>query len=118
MLRHVALEVRPEKVQPETAFWSAIGFEEVEVPADAGGDPVWLEREETQVHLLPTAEPVVPSLGHPAVEVPDLEAAISRLEAGGLEVSRRSEYWGTARAKVNSPGGHLVELMAGPPGNG
>jgi Glyoxalase/Bleomycin resistance protein/Dioxygenase superfamily len=115
MIRHVAIEVPPGSVDAEVDFWSAVGFERVEVPAALGEDLVWMEREGTQIHLLPVTEPVVPPVGHPAVEVEDFEEAVDRLESAGFEVSRRSEYWGFARAKVRSPGGHVVELMAGPP---
>lgn len=115
MLQHVALEVAPEEIEAEIGFWSAVGFMPVEVPQGLGPGTFWLEREETQVHLVSAETPAIPSSGHAAIVAPDFEETIERLEQGGFEVSRRTEYWGAPRAKVLTPGGHLVELMAAPP---
>jgi catechol 2,3-dioxygenase-like lactoylglutathione lyase family enzyme len=115
MLQHVALEVAPDKIEAEVGFWSAVGFAPVEVPEGLGPGTFWLEREQTQVHLVSAESPAIPSNGHAAVVVQDFDETVGRLERAGFEVSRRSRYWGAARAKVNTPGGHLVELMAAPP---
>ncbi len=116
MLQHVALEVAPDRIEAEVGFWSAVGFVPVEVPEGLGPGTFWLEREGTQVHLVSAESPAIPSSGHAAVVAPDFEETIGRLERAGLDVSRRTQYWGAPRAKVKTPGGHLVELMAAPPG--
>lgn len=115
MLHHVALEVEPASVGRAREFWAELGFAEVEPPRPLAGTTTWLERDGTQIHLLHTDEPSVPPHGHAAVVVPDFEAAVARLEDSGFEVERRAQHWGAPRAKVVSPGGHLVELMESPP---
>ncbi len=116
MLHHVALEVEPEALGRAREFWAQLGFEEVEAPASLAGTTTWFERGGTQIHLLHTPDPAVPAAGHTAVVVEDFERAVARLEDSGFEVERRAEHWGAPRAKTTSPGGHLVELMASPPG--
>ena len=115
MLHHVALEVTPEKIEAERDFWTAVGFRRVEVPEGLDPKLVWLERNGSQIHLLPVDSPVIPTDGHAAIVAPEFEDTVDRLERAGFEVSRRREYWGAPRAKVTTPGGHLVELMAAPP---
>jgi catechol 2,3-dioxygenase-like lactoylglutathione lyase family enzyme len=115
MLHHVALEVDPGSVAEETIFWTAVGFREVPAPAALGEGYTWLERAGSQIHLMHTANPVVPAGGHVAVVAPDFEAAVARLREGGFEVRPGRELWGEKRAKAISPGGHTVELMAAPP---
>lgn len=118
MLHHVALEVAPDRIEAEVGFWSAVGFTPVEVPEALGPGTFWLEREGTQVHLVSAGAPVIPAGGHAAIVAPDFEEVVERLESDGFEVSRRREYWDARRAKVTSPGGHTVELMAAPPNAG
>ncbi len=114
MLRHVGIEVKPADVERSIRFWELLGFEQVEPPA-ALAEFTWLERGGTQIHLLPTEGPTVPSSGHVAVLAPDFEGAVAALADAGFEVGRRNEYWGSPRAKALAPGGHVVELMAAPP---
>jgi catechol 2,3-dioxygenase-like lactoylglutathione lyase family enzyme len=114
VLRHVGIEVKPADVERSIRFWELLGFEQVEPPA-ALAEFTWLEREGTQIHLLPTENPTVPSAGHVAVSAPDFEGAVAGLTEAGFEVDRRTEYWGAPRAKAVAPGGHVVELMAAPP---
>jgi catechol 2,3-dioxygenase-like lactoylglutathione lyase family enzyme len=115
MLHHVGIEVAPEDLERSVRFWELLGFERVEPPPGLR-EFTWLEREGTQIHLMPTDSPTVPGRGHVAIVAPDLEAAVARLAAAGFEVERRSEYWGAPRAKATAPGGHTAELMAAPPG--
>jgi hypothetical protein len=114
MLQHVGLEVAPADVERSILFWELLGFAHVE-PPEALAEFTWLEREGTQIHLMPTAEPTVPSRGHVAIVAPDFEAAVAGLAEAGFQVDRRSAYWGALRAKATAPGGHTVELMAAPP---
>jgi catechol 2,3-dioxygenase-like lactoylglutathione lyase family enzyme len=114
VLHHVGIEVAPADVEAAVGFFELIGFVRVEPPATLG-EFTWLEREGTQVHLMPEAEPTVPSPGHLAVVVEDFEATVARLRGAGLEVEPKREHWGQPRALAIAPGGHRVELMAAPP---
>jgi catechol 2,3-dioxygenase-like lactoylglutathione lyase family enzyme len=114
MLHHVGIEVAPGEIGRTTELFELLGFERVDPPPTLG-EYTWLEREGTQVHLMPTEEPTVPPRGHTAVVVVDFDRAVSELEDHGFEVERRREHWGAARAVVLTPGGHRIELMAAPP---
>jgi catechol 2,3-dioxygenase-like lactoylglutathione lyase family enzyme len=115
VLHHAALEVSAETVAEERAFWALLGFAEVPVPETLGDEYTWFERQGTQVHLIQTPDPAVPPEGHLAVVAPDFEDTVTRLGQAGFEVCPGRELWGERRAKVTSPGGHIVELMAAPP---
>ena len=114
MLHHVGIEVAPADVAAAVGFFEPIGFVRVEPPATLS-EYTWLERDGTQVHLMPVDEPTVPSPGHLAVVVDDFEATVARLRERGFEVEPKREHWGQSRALAIAPGGHRVELMAAPP---
>lgn len=114
MLHHVGIEVRRDEIERSVELWEALGFERVEPPATLR-EFTWLEREGTQVHLMPTESPTVPARGHTAVVVADFDRAVTDLGERGFEVERRREHWGVPRALVIAPGGHRVELMAEAP---
>jgi catechol 2,3-dioxygenase-like lactoylglutathione lyase family enzyme len=116
MLHHVGIEVAPGDVERSVELWELLGFERVE-PPPALTEFVWLEREGTQVHLMPTESPTAPSRGHAAVVVAEFERTFETLREAGFEVERRREHWGAPRVKVVAPGGHRVELMAAAPGS-
>jgi catechol 2,3-dioxygenase-like lactoylglutathione lyase family enzyme len=115
VIQHVSLETRPEDVGAARAFWTLLGFADVEPPPSLARRSSWLQRGPTQVHLLLTDQPVAPSRGHVAVIVDDYDATLAALRAAGHDVDPRREHWGAPRAYVHAPGGHLVELMAAPP---
>jgi hypothetical protein len=115
VLHHVGIEAALADVEPLAGFFELIGFTRVEPPATLR-KYTWLEREGTQVHLMPEEEPTVPSPpGHLAVVVVDFEATVARLRERGFDVEPKREHWGALRALVIAPGGHRVELMAAPP---
>ncbi len=114
MLHHVGIEVAPEEIEAAAAFFELLGFERVE-PPETLAEFTWLERQGTQVHLMPTESPTVPPRGHLAVIAPDFEATVGRLRAAGFEVEARREHWGAPRAVAIAPGGHRVELTERPP---
>jgi len=116
MLQHVALETRRDDVEAAVAFWALLGFERVEPPPSLVDRAAWVQQSGTQIHLLFTEEPTVPPQGHAAVVVADYDAALERLRAAGFDPEPRAQHWGVPRAYVRAPGGHLVELMAAPPG--
>lgn len=114
MLHHVGIEVAPGDVERSIEFWRALGFEQVDPPASLS-EFTWLERDGTQVHLMPTESPIVPSRGHTAIVARDFDRDVAALRELGFEVERRREHWGVPRALAITPGGHRVELMAKPP---
>lgn len=114
MLHHVGIEVAPEQVERSIELWELLDFERVE-PSPTLREYIWLEREGTQVHLMPTESPTVPPRGHVAVVVADFDTTFAALGEASFEVERRREHWGAPRARVTAPGGHRVELMAAPP---
>jgi hypothetical protein len=115
MLHHVGIEIAPAEVDRAVEFFTLVGFEQVEPPPTLAGRYTWLERDGTQVHLMPTENPTVPSWGHLAVVTPDFEATLASLHKHGFELERRREHWGSPRALALAPGGHRVELMAAAP---
>ena len=116
MLQHVTLEVAPEDIERSLELWALLGFAQVEPPAALAQTFVWVEREGTQIHLERNESPTVPPHGHAAVVVADFERTVERLREASFVVTPGREHWGAARAKAVAPGGHLVELMAAPPG--
>jgi catechol 2,3-dioxygenase-like lactoylglutathione lyase family enzyme len=114
MLHHVGIEVRPADLARSLEFWEAVGFTRVEPPASLT-EFTWLEREGTQIHLMPTENPTVASRGHIAIVASDFEPRVAALNERGFAVERRREHWGAPRAVAIAPGGHRVELMAAPP---
>jgi catechol 2,3-dioxygenase-like lactoylglutathione lyase family enzyme len=114
MLHHVGIEVAPADIERTVELWQLLGFELVEPPASLS-EFTWLEREGTQVHLMPTDLPTVPPRGHTAIVVADFERALAALSEHGFEVERRREHWGAPRARIIAPGRHRIELMAHPP---
>ena len=114
MLHHVGIEVAPADIDRSVEFWQALGFKRVEPPVTLS-EFVWLEKEGTQVHLMPTDAPKVPLRGHTAIVTEDLGGVVQVLRDRGFEVEPRREHWGAPRARAIAPGGHRVELMAAPP---
>ena len=115
VIQHVALETRPADGPAAVAFWRLLGFVPVDPPSTLRDRAAWVERRGTQIHLLWTDGPTVPSEGHVAVVVADYEATVERLRAAGYRVDARTEHWGAARSFTRAPGGHRVELMAAAP---
>jgi len=116
MLHHVALEVAPHLMAREGDFWLAVGFESVAAPDSLGEGFRWYERDGTQIHLMETIDPSVPPVrGHTAVLAPDIDEAVQRLERAGFEVVEGRRHWGARRVKTETPAGHVVEIMGGPP---
>jgi hypothetical protein len=115
MLHHVGIEIRPAEIERAAELFELLGFARVEPPPSLA-EFTWLEREGTQVHLMPEDEPTVPPRGHLAVVAPDFDAAVARLREHGFAVEPRRQHWGPPRAHAIVPGGHRLELMAAPPG--
>jgi catechol 2,3-dioxygenase-like lactoylglutathione lyase family enzyme len=114
MLHHVGIEIAPGDIERAAELFELLGFAQVEPPPTLA-EFTWLERQGTQVHLMPTEGPTAPPRGHLAVVVPEFAATVARLRERGFEVEERRAHWGAARASVTAPAGHRVELMAAPP---
>ena len=117
MIQHIAREVRRDEIPECVAFYSLLGFAEVPLPDSLAGRAIWLQLGPAQLHLL-LAEDARPERGHVAVVVDDYEATLEALRAAGHEVDPRRAHWGSPRAYVHDPAGHLVEVMAFAPGAG
>jgi hypothetical protein len=115
MLQHVTLEVRPEKVRECVAFWALLGFTEMVAPPTLRERFTWVEREGTQIHLVPLEDPLAMREGHVAVVAPDYQDVLRALAAGGFEMREGSNAWDAPRTFVREPGGHLIEVMSKPP---
>jgi catechol 2,3-dioxygenase-like lactoylglutathione lyase family enzyme len=114
VLHHIGIEVAPADIEAMVGFFGLLGFEQVE-PPETLSRFTWVEREGTQIHLMPREQPAIPKVGHVAVVTPDFEEALERLQQAGFAAERRREHWGQPRAWATAPGGHRVELMAAPP---
>ena len=115
MLQHVTLEVQPERVRECVAFWGLLGFAEMVAPPTLRDRFTWVEREGTQIHLVPLADAVAMNQGHVAVLAPDYEAALRALAESGFELREGSNAWDAPRTFVRDPAGNLIEVMSKPP---
>jgi catechol 2,3-dioxygenase-like lactoylglutathione lyase family enzyme len=115
MLQHVTLEVTPAQVRACVAFWELLGFTEMEPPPMLRDRFTWVEREGTQIHLVPVDDPIVAREGHVAVIADDYAATLAHLEAEGFEVHEGSNAWDAARVFATDPAGHRIEVMSRPP---
>jgi catechol 2,3-dioxygenase-like lactoylglutathione lyase family enzyme len=115
VLQHVTLEVRADDVRACVAFWALLGFTEMEPPPLLRDRFTWVEREGTQIHLVPVDAPVPAREGHVAVVADDYEAVSARLVSAGYSLREGSNAWDAPRSFVRDPAGHLVEVMSRPP---
>ena len=115
MLQHVTLEVRVADVRPCVAFWELLGFTEMTPPPLLRDRFTWVERDDTQIHLVPVEAPVPAREGHVAVVADDYDATLARLTERGFELREGTNAWDAPRTFVRDPAGHLVEVMSKPP---
>lgn len=118
MIEHVSFTVSRADAQACAGFYKLLGFVSIEPPAGLGDRSIWLKRNGTSLHLMfrdrdgnDIAESPEPGAGHIALVVEQYAAVIEALTAAGATVEPRTEYWGSPRAYVRDPAGHLVELM-------
>jgi catechol 2,3-dioxygenase-like lactoylglutathione lyase family enzyme len=115
MLQHVTLEVRPADVDACLAFWSRLGFEQVVPPPLLRDRFVWVQRGDTQIHMMPVDDPVTTRRGHAAVVVDDYEGTLRSLREQGSDPQPGEDAWDAPRSFVRDPAGNLVEVMSAPP---
>ena len=115
MLQHVTVEVRPEQVDACVAFWELLGFERVTPPPGLRERFLWMERDGTQIHLMPVEDPVTTARGHAAVVVEDYEGVLAALDERGFETREGTSAWDAPRSFTRDPAGNHVELMSAPP---
>ena len=115
MLQHVTLEVRVADVRPCVAFWELLGFTEMTPPPLLRDRFTWVERDDTQIHLVPVEAPVPAREGHVAIVADDYDATLARLTERGFELREGTNAWDAPRTFVRDPAGHLVEVMSKPP---
>src|SRR3954469_25092843 len=95
MLQHVTIELTAEQVDACVRFYELLGFLRVDPPESIAGRATWVERDGTQVHLMPVDEPAVPASGHHAVLLgADYGGVIERLRDAGFDPEPRKEHWG------------------------
>lgn len=105
----------PDEVERTIEFWGLLGFARSDAPDPIAPYVTWLQRDGTQIHLIHTDAPTVPTLGHAAVVAEDFAATVHALRDSGFEVEEARQLWSADRAFAIAPGGHRVELMAEPP---
>ena len=112
-LHHTALI--SQDVQRTIEFFELLGFAALPAPESIAPFVSWLESDGTQIHLIHTPEPTVPTLGHPAVVAAEFGETVAALREAGFRVEEAERLWGEPRAFAIAPAGHRVELMRAPP---
>lgn len=74
-----------------------------------------MQREGTQIHLLPKEAPATTHDGHAAVLAEDYDAALARLREAGFDPQPGTDAWDAPRSFVRDPSGNLVEVMSAVP---
>jgi catechol 2,3-dioxygenase-like lactoylglutathione lyase family enzyme len=115
VLQHVTLEVQPGQVRDCVAFWALLGFTEMTPPPLLRNRFTWVEREGTQIHLVPVEQPVAAREGHVAVVAEDFAATLQRLTDAGFALREGTNAWDAPRSFVRDPAGHLIEVMSKSP---
>src|SRR3954471_18544739 len=115
MLQHASLEVTRDRIADCVAFWQLLGFTPMEPPPKLRERFTWVEREGTQIHLIPVDDPVTAREGHVAVVAPDYEEALAALRDAGFAPPEGENAGAAARCFVRAPAGPLVEVRARPP---
>jgi catechol 2,3-dioxygenase-like lactoylglutathione lyase family enzyme len=118
VVQHVTFEIERSVTDACVGFYELLGFRRVEPPPTLADRAAWVERGQTQVHLMWVDKPVTLPKGHVAVVLDDYDATLEALREAGHDPEPRPEHWGSPRAFVRDPGGNLVEVMAFPPPRG
>jgi catechol 2,3-dioxygenase-like lactoylglutathione lyase family enzyme len=108
-VHHVSINV--SDVDAARRFYvELLGFAERSDRPDFGFGGAWLQVGAQQVHLIQAPPP--PSLGqHFALQVADIDAAVSELRGRGVEVSDPVPVGSGRQAFLVDPSGNQVELQ-------
>jgi catechol 2,3-dioxygenase-like lactoylglutathione lyase family enzyme len=107
-VHHVSINV--DDVDAARAFYvERLGLTARTDRPDFGFGGAWLDVGDQQVHLIEAAPPGDRGQ-HFALQVADLDATITELRDGGLEVSDASPVGTGRQAFLHDPSGNLVEL--------
>ena len=110
---HIQLAIPEGAEDKARAFYAdLLGFTETPKPANlARRGGVWFESGQVRLHLGVEADFRAARKAHPALLVKDLPALLSRLEAGGVTITRDIPLEGYDRAHIADPFGNRIELM-------
>ena len=110
---HIQLAMPQGQEESARAFYvGLLHFTEVPKPPPlAGRGGAWFESGVVRVHLGVEADFRPARKAHPAFLVENLPALLSRLDAGGVMISRDIPLDGYERAHVADPFGNRIELM-------
>lgn len=110
---HIQLAMPQGEEESVRAFYvGLLGFTEVPKPAQlAGRGGAWFESGAVQLHIGVESDFRPARKAHPAFLVDDLPALLSRLEAGGVAITRDVPLDGYDRAHIADPFGNRIELM-------
>ena len=110
---HIQLAIPEGAEERARAFYTGLlGFTEVSKPAAlVGRGGAWFESGQVRLHLGVEADFRPARKAHPALLVKDLPALLSRLEAGGVTITRDIPLEGYDRAHIADPFGNRIELM-------
>ena len=115
MLQHVSVEVRPEQIEECVAFYELLGFERMTPPPLLRDRFTWVQRNGTQIHLMPFEDPVITRRGHAAIVVEDYEGTLAALHRAGFATREGENAWDAPRSFVRDPAGNHVEIMSKAP---
>src|SRR3954451_10048338 len=104
MLQHVTIELTEDQVDACVRFYELLGFARVEPPESLAGRATWVERDGTQVHLMPVDDPAVPPSGHHALLVSEYDATLDALRDAGFDPEPRKQHWGRGALLRAQPG--------------
>lgn len=108
-IHHVAICV-PDVAAATRFYVDVLGFAERADRPDFGFPGTWLDVGGQQVHLMQVDGAPAP-LQHFALQVDDLDAAVSSVEAHGVAVRRSPHFPGAGhQAFFHDPGGNEIEL--------
>ena len=92
-------------------YGGVLGFEEIKKPSTFDFEVLWFRFADNHVHLIPSDTPDTISLRHPALEVPDIDAAREHFKSHGCAVEEADPIPGAERFFAFDPDGNRIELI-------